>query len=245
VIPLLYEALPHLKGNFSNTLNHLEGSELLLDVEVARFRESGTKTILGNLEISIEKLKATVKPEAYLFELLKEYHFNLPDALELLHAENGKSIPSGSWRLTKDRGVLVLSEQEADKPIYVEIDPSMESLKLDGQQLEFKNIAVDDPLEYVKSAHSSNKILLDAAGLEYPLVLRNWQHGDRMQPYGMKGSKLISDLLTDHKIPSLEREKAVVLTSGSTILWLVGIRASKHHKITSITKSIIEITSDL
>jgi tRNA(Ile)-lysidine synthase len=245
VIPLLYEALPHLKGNFSNTLNYLEGSELLLDVEVARFRESGTKTNQGNLEISIEKLKATVKPEVYLFELLKEYNFNLPDALELLDAENGKSIPSGSRRLTKDRGVLVLSKQADGNPIYLEIDQSMERLKLEGYQLEFRNIAVEDPLEYVKSANSSNKILLDAAGLEYPLVLRNWQHGDRMQPYGLKGSKLISDLLTDGKIPSLEREKALVLTSGSAILWLVGIRASKHHKITSITKSIIEITLDL
>ncbi|AUC79523.1 tRNA lysidine(34) synthetase TilS [Nonlabens sp. MB-3u-79] len=245
VIPLLHEALPHLKANFSNTLNYLEGSELLLDVEVARFRESGTKINHGNLEISIEKLKATLKPEAYLFELLKEYNFNLPDALELLDAEHGKSIPSGSRRLTKDREVLVLSKQADWNPIYMEIDQSIERLKLDGYQLEFKNIREDDPLKYVKSANSSNKILLDAAGLEYPFVLRNWQHGDRMQPYGMKGSKLISDLLTDCKIPSLEREKALVLASGSTILWLVGIRASKHHKITSITKSIIEITSDL
>jgi tRNA(Ile)-lysidine synthase len=245
VIPLLHEALPHLKGNFSNTLNYLEGSELLLDAEVARFRESGTKTNQGNLEISIEKLKATLKPEAYLFELLKEYNFNLPDALELLDAEHGKSIPSGSRKLTKDRGVLVLGTVVDWNPIYMEIDQSMEKLKLDGHQLEFKNTREDDPLKYVKSANSSNKILLDAAGLEYPLVLRNWQHGDRMQPYGMKGSKLISDLLTDCKIPSLEREKALVLTSGSTILWLVGIRTSKHHKITSITKSIIEITSDL
>jgi tRNA(Ile)-lysidine synthase len=141
--------------------------------------------------------------------------------------------------------VLVLSTVVDWNPIYMEIDQSMEKIKLDGHQLEFKNTREDDPLKYVKSANSSNKILLDAAGLEYPLVLRNWQHGDRMQPYGMKGSKLISDLLTDCKIPSLEREKALVLTSGSTILWLVGIRTSKHHKITSITKSIIEITSDL
>jgi tRNA(Ile)-lysidine synthase len=58
----------------------------------------------------------------------------------------------------------------------------------------------------------------------------------------MQGSKLISDLLTDGKIPSLEREKVVVLISGSEIIWLVGIRASRHHKITSETKSIIEIT---
>jgi tRNA(Ile)-lysidine synthase len=245
VIPLLHEALPHLKGNFCNTLNYLEDSELLLDVEVARFRESGTKTILGNLEISIEKLKATVKPEAYLFELLKEHHFNLPDALELLDADNGKSIPSGSRRLTKEREVLVLSRVADRNPIDTKIHQSMETVKFDGHQLEFKTIAVDDPLTYVKSTNSNNKIFLDAEGLTYPFVVRNWQHGDRMQPYGMKGSKLISDLLTDHKIPSLEREKAVVLTSGSTILWLVGIRASKHHKITSITKSIIEITSDL
>ncbi|WP_292901561.1 tRNA lysidine(34) synthetase TilS [Nonlabens sp.] len=246
VIPLLDVALPHLKDNFSNTLQYLKGAELLVEVEVARFRESGTTTTLqGNLEISIEKIKATAQPEAYLFELLKEHHFNLPDALGLLDAANGKSILSGSKRLTKDRKQLVLSTVADRNPIYMEIHPSTERVPLDGYQLEIKNIRTKDPMKHITPAVPSSKVVLDATGLEYPLVLRNWQHGDRMHPFGMKGSKLISDLLTDCKIPSLEREKALVLTSGSTILWLVGFRASQHHKITSSTTSIIEISSDL
>jgi tRNA(Ile)-lysidine synthase len=244
VIPLLHKALPHLKTNFSDTLSHLKGSELLLDAAVARFRESGTTTNSGHLEIHIEKLKATVNPEAYLYEILKEYHFSLPDAFVLLHAENGKNIRSGNRILTKERDVLILSNIATSKVIYIEIDKLSNSIEIEGLKLAFKKLPSKDPLETVKLLNSTNKLLLDTAKLEWPLILRTWKHGDRMMPYGMRGSKLISDILTDNKIPSLQREKVVVLISGSNIIWLVGIRASKHHKITSETKSIIEITQN-
>ncbi|MFT7083555.1 MAG: tRNA(Ile)-lysidine synthase [Nonlabens sp.] len=244
VIPLLHKALPHLKTNFSNTLHHLKGSELLLDTAVARFRESGTNTNSGLLEIHIASLKATVHPEAYLYELLKEYHFNLPDAMVLLEAENGKNIRSGTKILTKERDVLILSTTATSEAIYIEIDQRSRTIAMQDVKLELKTLVSEDALGYLKSLNLTDKILLDTNKIKWPLILRTWKHGDRMMPYGMQGSKLISDLLTDHKIPSLEREKVVVLISGSNIIWLVGIRASKHHKITSKTTSIIEITQN-
>jgi tRNA(Ile)-lysidine synthase len=242
VLPVLHQALPHLKSNLLGALNHLKGSELLLDVEVARFRESGTTTNSGRLEIHIEKLKATVHPEAYLYELLKEYHFNLPDAMLLLNAQNGKNIKSGNMLLTKERKVLILSTAAVSEAVYLEIDSLSETVEVENMQLKLKKLQVEDATAYLKNSNLTDKILLDTHKIEWPLILRTWQHGDRIKPYGMQGSKLISDLLTDGKIPSLEREKVVVLISGSEIIWLVGIRTSRHHKITSETKSIIEIT---
>ncbi|WP_405369186.1 tRNA lysidine(34) synthetase TilS [Nonlabens sp. Asnod2-A12] len=245
VIPLLHDALPHLEGNFSSTLSYLKNSEMLQDVEVARFRESGTKTVSGNLEINIELLKETLKPDAYLFELLKDYRFNIQDAVKLLDSENGKTIKSGEMRLVKDRDVLILSEANHINEVYIEIDETTTAVTITEVCLEIKHIENDDLLTYVKNNSSKNKLFIDTSKLIMPLILRTWQHGDRMQPYGMKGSKLISDLLTDSKISSLKREKALVLTSGNDLIWLVGKRASQHHTITSRTQSIIEITIKL
>ncbi|WP_298955908.1 tRNA lysidine(34) synthetase TilS [uncultured Nonlabens sp.] len=245
VIPLLHDALPHLEGNFSNTLSYLKNSELLQDVEVARFRESGTKTISGNLTINIELLKKTLKPDAYLFELLKNYRFNIHDAVKLLDSENGKTIKSGEMRLVKDRDALILSGINDINEVHIEIDEKTTAVTTTEVNLEIKHILNKDLLTYVKNNSSNNKLFLDTSKLTMPLILRTWQHGDRIQPYGMRGSKLISDVLTDSKISSLKREKALVLTSGNDLIWLVGKRASKHHKITSRTQSIIEITIKL
>lgn len=245
VIPSLYDALPHLKNNFSKSLEYLKDAESLVDVEVFRFRESGTKTIHKTLEISVEQLKATENPGAYLYELLKDYSFNLIDALGLLDAENGKRIYSKKMQLTKDREVLVLSEMILLDKINIKINQLNGKITAGDVVLGVKTIETSNPLGYLESNRNSNKLFIDARELQLPLILRNWEHGDRMQPYGMKGSKLISDMLTDSKISSQKREKALVLTSGNDIIWLLGKRASKHHPITSTTNTIIELTIEL
>jgi tRNA(Ile)-lysidine synthase len=59
------------------------------------------------------------------------------------------------------------------------------------------------------------------------LQLRSWQLGDRIKPIGMKGSKLISDVLTDAKVPNSERLEQLVLCDDEKILWCVGHTVSR------------------
>lgn len=66
--------------------------------------------------------------------------------------------------------------------------------------------------------------------------------GDRFQPFGMRGSKLISDYLTDRKINRFEKEEKMVVEDAShNIVWLVGERASELCKITENTQKVLEI----
>ncbi len=246
VIPLLKLALPHLEKNFAKTISHLKNTEGILDVEIARFRESGTIRSTDSLIINIEKLQATIHPETYLYELLKDYSFHIPDAVDLLHAENGKYMIAGSMQLIKNNTVLELRQIEPIQTVDKQIELKNNDVNLPEGLLNIKIISPEKPLEYLKSIlPDTNKLLMDAGQISESLQLRTWQHGDRMSPYGMKGSKLISDILTDAKISSLKREKALVLKSGSDIVWLLGIRTSRHHTITEKTKSILEITIEL
>lgn len=54
---------------------------------------------------------------------------------------------------------------------------------------------------------------LKREALVFPLEIRTWQHGDRMRPLGMKGHKLVSDILTDHKLPNSQKNQAHILQS--------------------------------
>lgn len=72
--------------------------------------------------------------------------------------------------------------------------------------------------------------------------MRSWKNGDRIKPLGMKGSKLVSNVLTDSKVSFIAKEKIVVLTWEDEILWIVGIRSSRHGKVTSSTNQLLKIT---
>lgn len=63
------------------------------------------------------------------------------------------------------------------------------------------------------------------------LRFRAPQAGDRIEPFGMRGSRLVSDILSERNIPHAARHKHPLLTCGDKILWVVGIRASRHYAI--------------
>ena len=84
---------------------------------------------------------------------------------------------------------------------------------------------------------------LDAATIAFPLIIRQVQTGDRFYPFGMNGSKLVSDFLTDRKLNLLEKRRQLVVTDASgTILWLVGLRTDHRYRVTSSTTRILRLT---
>ena len=59
----------------------------------------------------------------------------------------------------------------------------------------------------------------------------------------MKGSKLVSDYLTDQKVSILDKRRQLVLVdSTGTIIWLVGRRTDNRFKISHDTKRALRIT---
>ncbi|MFN3597170.1 MAG: tRNA lysidine(34) synthetase TilS [Rubricoccaceae bacterium] len=78
-------------------------------------------------------------------------------------------------------------------------------------------------------------VVVDAAALARPLVLRPWRDGDRVRPLGAPGSRLVSDVLTDARVPSSVRRDVPVLEAGGAILWLVGVRLAEAARLRTKT----------
>jgi tRNA(Ile)-lysidine synthetase-like protein len=74
---------------------------------------------------------------------------------------------------------------------------------------------------------SKSAIYLNPNLLNGELQLRHWKTGDRMKPIGMKGTKLISDILTDAKVPHHMRHSQRVVTDNERIIWCVGHAISR------------------
>ena len=69
------------------------------------------------------------------------------------------------------------------------------------------------------------------------------ERGDRFIPFGMKGSKLVSDYLTDIKMNLFDKRRQLVVTSADgRIIWLVNQRPDNRCRLTSETKFVLKIT---
>ena len=61
-----------------------------------------------------------------------------------------------------------------------------------------------------------------AVWAQRPLWIRGWKPGDRMIPFGMKGSRKIQDILGDAKVPRAERSRVPVVECEGEIIWIPG-----------------------
>ena len=86
---------------------------------------------------------------------------------------------------------------------------------------------------------------LDADKVAFPLTVRRVEEGDWMVPYGMKGRKLLSDLMTGLKMNVFEkRRQLLVVDAQGIIVWAVGLRTDHRVAVGDQTKTVLEISFD-
>jgi len=84
--------------------------------------------------------------------------------------------------------------------------------------------------------------LIDADAVQGPLEVTSTRPGDRMRPFGMKGSRKLQDVLTDAKVPARERSHIPVVRDGERIVWVAGVRSSDEYRVGSDTERTVLLT---
>lgn len=140
-------------------------------------------------------------------------------------------VSSGKVRFFCDDSAKV-----ADKRYSTVVDDSCPKTTLSvpgetriGEEVSIIQVVIIPKDEYSPSPadESALTLLLDAEKVKGELHARAPKKGDRFRPQGLGGSKLLSDLFTDLKIPVWERKRAVVIEDGEGILGVVGLRADE------------------
>jgi tRNA(Ile)-lysidine synthase len=79
----------------------------------------------------------------------------------------------------------------------------------------------------VRPGHLPARASLHFTGGKPPVLwVRSWRPGDKIAPFGMKGTKKIQDILVDAKVPQNERLGLPIFESGGEIVWLPGYRVA-------------------
>ena len=68
------------------------------------------------------------------------------------------------------------------------------------------------------------------------IYIRIWARGDSLRPHGFSGTKLISDVLGEAKIPKHRRRNWPLLCIDDAIAWVVGVRRGEQAPVTQATQ---------
>ena len=174
------------------------------------------------------------------------FHGNVIDEILESFDQAGKMWKSTRYLLVIDREQLIVTPQDVMDSLREEREfrfPEEGNYHIDERQISIRRYLRSADFKPSKNSH---RITLDADKISFPLTYRLTKEGDRFRPFGMKGSKLVSDYLTDRKRNYVQKATQHVITDqAGKIIWLVGERTSESCKITNETQKILEIKIDV
>lgn len=206
----------------------------------------------GSVRLDATSLLAIPQWRYLLYYILEPYGFNSAtlESLEALltsdRTASGKRFEAEEYILQVERDMLVINRKtEVPQPAFTQV-PAPGAYHIGGVRILIDVLpwTSDMPLKQPEGV-----MIMDAAKLAFPFVLRSWRNGDWMIPLGMKGKKKLSDLFTDLKYGSVQKSSAIVIVDckgdhaeQQHVAGVVPVRLDDHYKVTSSTKEIIRIT---
>lgn len=245
IIPLLNKINPSASVDIAKTANRIRQAACIFDEAIKKsVDEVVVKKTDSCIYIDLSKLKSMVSSEYILYSIIHDYSFS-PSQIEQISenfdAPSGKKWTSKTHNLLVDRGMLIVCKINSD-------DNNKRIMKIPengnyfyNENLEFRFNVSDITADFTPSK-VADMITLDADKIHFPLTIRHIKTADRFVPFGMDGSKLLSDFLTDNKLTVFDKQQQLVIEDAQgNIIWVVGIRTDNRYRITCKSKRCLAI----
>ena len=108
-----------------------------------------------------------------------------------------------------------------------------------GMHVRFTEMVVKDLPDLSRSGQET--AFFDWDSISFPMVLRNFQPGDRFKPLGVMGTQKVKKYFIDKKVSKAERAKCAILLSQGEIIWLVGYRIDETVKVIPSTRKVLKV----
>lgn len=173
--------------------------------------------------------------------LRRELHMNTVDRDRLhglIDTEVGtRASLSGGRQAVRDRHNIVVYLVEPSLPPAEEFEISLSEERTAVPYRAGDSMLFVSPSENHsrRSDRPTRSVAIDLDQVSGPLRCRPWRSGDKIILKGASGSKLVSDVLTDAKIPHSIRRQVHVVADDEGILWVCGIRQSHRAQFTEDT----------
>jgi tRNA(Ile)-lysidine synthase len=240
VLPLVKNIFPSVEENLLHNIHRFSEIEKIYLASVQQIIAKLIVTKGAELHIPILKLQKQQSIATIVFELIKPFGFTaaqVTDVLSLFTADNAKFVASATHRIIKNRNWLIIAPVQIPESQTFIIESENENIVFGNEILQI-HLLSNFPAEIIADAY---KVQLDAAKIQFPLLLRKAKTGDYFYPLGMTKKKKVSRFLIDQKLSATQKEKVWVLESNQRIVWIVGYRIDNRFKISPYTKLVLQL----
>jgi len=249
IIPKLKQRLnPQVEEKINNTSKIISEINSLVEKQVEQLSREAVKFEGKVLRINTKTVSKLDRSFLSIFlKSVIENRFNIELSseniyalVELVNSQVGKAVHlKENIIAAKERNELIIGRKST-----VKSEKAISKIKV-GQKLDIgdKTISINEVNKKLfKFTRDKSIEFISADSLKDIFQIRKWKAGDKFQPIGMKGTKKISDFLSDEKISSIKKKEHLILTNGGKIIWVIGLRIDERFKVTSETKKILKLT---
>lgn len=248
VMPVLEREFPNSGAMLQNTIEKVRGCTDLYTDLINDFKKRAIEVTSTGYRIDIDTMRSmkTQQCSLLLFEMIKGDGFTYEQSDNIVKIVLFDDIKGQRfYSLTK---TLSLTNQ------FIVVEPTNavqdESVKVDFNNLD--NLKVKLKLEHIvgcrfepSMCNGKDVVAFDESLLSCcDIVLRHWREGDRMKPFGLRGTKLLSDLFTDAKLSPEARKSVWIMEADGEIVWVLDLRAADVYKVTPASNSFLLISME-
>lgn len=238
VLPLLQKLNPQVVTALNDMAARLQDVEKIFDLALSQLRKEMISELQDGFSVDAKKLEKSPAPLTLLHEWTSGCGFPPEQLSEALSLRTGALIEGEGWLLTRTATAIEVRR----KPQKVEnvVVPQEDCIFFSTEKWEM-GVRHLSRRELDGISKKKNVCTLDAAAVSGRLRLRSVREGDRFEPFGMKGSQLVSDFLTNRHRSRIDKMAALVIEDDCGIVWLVNERPARRTAITAGTRQVIVI----
>ena len=234
LIPLLEEMSPGFHATMKHSLHRINAEWEAWDITFHQWADDHIKRHSDGFHIA-----CTPQASPFLLRWLEDkgLPWNLTyDYVTSSNPDTGQWLNYENYRLSRIK----------DGYYFEEVQPSINVVLHKPGQYSVGNIklAIEKvlPGEFTRD---ENPLMEYISGrvVQWPLHIRNIAPGDSFQPLGMSGkTKKIQDLMVDHKLEMFEKERLLLLTNETHVIWVIGIRLDERARVNEGDSTIYRLT---
>lgn len=237
VLPVMRQQFPHASERTLDTMSNLSDDQDLITAVAMQLLPD---------ERHIERDLLTSHPQAptLLYHRIRRLGFNRDQCSQAIAAlrayHSGKQFHAQDHVLHINRQSIDIEQVQEQEDVEIPID-------LHDHVLSPVNILVSSnnaPFS-PSMCDGKRKVAFSTSLLQCQrIILRHWRRGDRIKPFGLKGSKLVSDVFTDLKLDQKAKRDIWLMEADREILWILGYRAAAHYNVENDSQDYLLLTLD-
>ncbi len=240
VLPVIEKEFPGSKARILDTMQNLAD-----DFDLMSYYVESDLDGIEHIDIKADYICEHPYGETLLYHRIRERGFNREQCAQAIEAarrgHTGRIFTAGDY-------VLAVNREKLSVDLNLPTDGVEYPIDLTQNIVSPISVLVDRGHEPFSPRMCSNSLrvafntrLLDCKRI----VMRHWRQGDRIRPFGMKGTKLVSDLFNELKLDYATKKNAWLLEADGDIIWVVGQRSTAHYPVENGSQDYLILTKTI